>query len=343
MNFDSNSRFFITGGTGLVGSHFLFSLSEKYKIKALTRNPKRCAQVKSLFEYYDPENFESRWANIEWVQGDLNDIPQLEEEVKGSDYVIHAAAFVSFQRRDFNELLRINFEGTRNLINVCLVSNIKKFLHISSVSVFGKPENGNMITENNKWKNSPENSGYANSKYLAEREVWRGFEEGLDGVIVNPSIIFGPGNPMESSNKLFSNVLKGSKYYPPGGNAFVDVRDVVDASIQLLEKDIHKEQFILNALNTSYKNIFEQIAKRGGIHSPSKTITRGMTRMIYFTETMLKLFGRKQKLTKENIRSMFKTSLFDGSKVESSIGFKYRDMDETIENSIQYFRKKKLL
>lgn len=343
MEFDANSRFFVTGGTGLIGSHFLFTLSKNFKVRSLTRDLKRIDQVKELFRYYNPENYEKQLQNIEWIEGDLEDIPLLEECLLDMDFVIHAAAFVSFQKRDFNQLLKINFEGTRNLINVCLNASIQKFLHISSVSVFSKPLDGTMITEKNRWKNDPENSGYGNSKYLAEREVWRGLEEGLKGVIVNPSIVFGPGNPKESSNRLFVNVYKEGNYYPPGGNAFVDVRDVVDASILLLKTEINKEQFILNAENTSYQSIFKRIAEKANKKAPTKPLTKGMMRFVYFFESLLKLFGRKQKLTRENIRNMFKTSEFDGSKIETQYHFTYREMDDTIQNSTDFFRQKGLI
>ncbi|MCB0477139.1 MAG: NAD-dependent epimerase/dehydratase family protein [Crocinitomicaceae bacterium] len=343
MSISPNSNFFVTGGTGLVGSHFLFELAKNHKVKSLTRDIRRTQQAKDLFEYYDPENAEDLWKNVEWIEGDLDDIPLLENCLQDIDYVIHAAAFVSFRRRDFNTLLKINFEGTRNLINVCLNAQIKKFVHISSVSVFSKTLDGSPIKESNRWKNDPDNSGYGTSKYLSEREAWRGMEEGLHGIIVNPSIIFGPGNPNESSNRLFVNVLREGKYYPPGANAFVDVRDVVDASIQLLESERNKEQFILNAINESYQNIFSQIAKAAGKNPPAKPISKGMIRFVYTMETLLKIFGRHQKLTRENIRSMFKVSKFDGSKIQSEMNFDYRKMEDTIQNSLDYLKKKKLL
>ncbi|MEZ4938915.1 MAG: NAD-dependent epimerase/dehydratase family protein [Crocinitomicaceae bacterium] len=343
MSISPNSKFFVTGGTGLVGSHFLFELAKNHKVKSLTRDIRRSQQAKDLFEYYDPENAEDLWKNVEWIEGDLEDIPLLENCLQDIDYVVHAAAFVSFRRRDFNTLLKINFEGTRNLINVCLNAQIKKFVHISSVSVFSKTLDGSPIKESNRWKNDPDNSGYGTSKYLAEREAWRGMEEGLHGIIVNPSIIFGPGNPNESSNRLFVNVLREGKYYPPGANAFVDVRDVVDASLMLLNSDQNKIQYILNAENLSYQSIFTQIAQAAQKRPPVKAISRSTIRFVYFIETFLKLFGRKQKLTRENVRSMFKVSKFDGSKILSDTPFEYRNMHETILNSLNYFKSRKLL
>jgi nucleoside-diphosphate-sugar epimerase len=343
VKIDANSKFFLTGGTGLVGSHILFNLSETFKVKALTRNPSRCQQIKELFEFYDTDNFQKRWANIQWVHGDLQDIPFLEEEIEGSDYVIHAAGFVSFYKRDFNTLLKVNSEGTKNLVNVCLAKNVNKLAHISSVGLLSKGPQGSLIKETNKWKNSPDNSGYSTSKYLAEREVWRGMEEGLDAVILSPSIILGPGNINESSNRIFGQSFKGSKYYIPGENAFVDVRDVADATIQLLESDIKNDIFILNATNTSYKEIFTKIAQSAGKKAPRKKISKGLINFVYNLEVILKIFGRKQKITRENIKSMFNIAKFDGSKITKAIDFNYRNIDQGIENSVNYYKKKNII
>ena len=343
MNFEANSTFFITGGTGLVGSHFLFEISKKYKVKALSRDHSRCKFVRELFDYYDPENAQARWDNIQWIKGDLENIPLLEESLNNVDYVIHAAAFVSFYKKDFNDLLKNNFEGTRNLINVCLVQNIKKILHISSVAVFGKNPNNQPISEFNRWKDSPDNSGYSISKYLAEREVWRGLEEGLKGVILNPSIILGPGRIDESSSRLFQNVFEEGKYYPPGANAFIGVHDVVRAGLIFLENELDREQFILNADNISYQSLMSNIAKSAGVKAPSKEISKSTINIAYFLETIMKIFGRKSKLTKENIRSMFQTTEFNGTKITNTIGFDYTPLDPVIQEAIKFYKEKKFV
>ena len=87
----------------------------------------------------------------------------------------------------------------------------KRFCHISSIAALGKTQDGSEITEDTYWIPSKRKSGYSLSKFFSEMEVWRGIEEGLDAVIVNPSIIMGPGNWEIGSPKLFQSIWKGFK------------------------------------------------------------------------------------------------------------------------------------
>lgn len=338
-----NSTIFLTGGTGLIGSHFLYFLSDRFKIKALTRNPSRCEKVKELFSYYDPSSTEKRWENIEWIKGDLEDIPFLDEILEDIDYVFHCAGFISFYRKDFNQLLKINFEGTRNLINVCLTKNIKKFLHISSVSTLGKSLDGKPVTELNRWKDSPENSGYGTSKYLGEREVWRGIEEGLPAIILSPSIVLGPGRLNESSSKLFRYIYSESKSFAPGGSAFVGVKDICNAGILLMDSDIQNELFIISSDNLKYNELFQKIAAASNKKAPQYPVKKNIVNIIAFIELIFSVFGRQVKLPKETRRSMFSTSCFDGSKIVLNSDFNYAGIDQDIQDTIKYHKTLSLL
>ncbi|NJO24563.1 MAG: NAD-dependent epimerase/dehydratase family protein [Bacteroidia bacterium] len=123
--------------------------------------------------------------------GDINDEIFLEESFQGMDLVIHAAAKVSFDRRDKKELYLTNVKGTQKVINACLYLNTPKIIHVSSVAALGRNADRLVINEENQWENSKLNTNYAYSKYLAEQEFWRGIEEGLKGFCINPSIILG--------------------------------------------------------------------------------------------------------------------------------------------------------
>ena len=235
---------FVTGGTGVLGSQLLFDLSQDdVIIRALYRSESKRNQLFSFFLRFDPEHGEQRYQKIEWVQGDILDIVTLEEQMAGCEYVYHCAAIVSFHKRSFGQMLKVNRVGTANIVNAALSVGVKKLCYVSSTAAIGGTAK-EIVTEKTSWKNTPTTSGYSITKYSAEKEVWRGIEEGLPAVIVNPCVILGAGNWDDSSLTMLRTLQSGMKYYPPGKNATVDARDVSRIMIKLLKSDISNERYL---------------------------------------------------------------------------------------------------
>src|SRR5690606_26945411 len=182
----------VTGGTGLVGAHLLyFLLNNGQKVKAIHRKSSDLNAVLQVFGYYTSEA-KKLFNNIEWVEANLNDIPALTKAFQGVEYVYHAGAYVSFDPKNFSKLQKSNIEGTANVVNLCLEFGVKKLCHVSSIAAIGKSES-EPIHEEMPWNPDDDNNVYAISKYGAEMEVWRGTQEGLDAVVVNPGVIIGSG------------------------------------------------------------------------------------------------------------------------------------------------------
>ena len=234
----------VTGGTGLLGSHLLYRLSsENDSIRAIYRDTAKIEHVKSIFQFYDSVHWESRFSKIEWIEGDILDLISLDDVMTGIETVYHCAGLVSFDKRHFAQLIKINREGTANVVNTCLVNGVKKLCYVSSTASIGGQVN-TITSETTKWKQGPETSGYAISKYSGEKEVWRGVEEGLDCIIVNPSVIFGAGHWDESSLTIFRTIDKGLRFHTPGQNGFVDARDVAEIMVLLMQSEIKNERFL---------------------------------------------------------------------------------------------------
>ena len=232
----------VTGGTGLVGSHLLLHLLHgELKVKATYRNADKLEDVKKIFSYYTADT-EELFAKIKWIEADLNDLPSLEDAFKGITQVYHCAALISFDPRDFHELRKINIKGTANVVNLCIAKKVKKLCYVSSIGAIGPSLNGGMSTEENEWQDGVSNV-YAMSKHSAELEVWRGSQEGIPVVIVNPGVILGPGFWNSGSGLLFKMASEGPRFYPPGGTGFVTVNDVVKTMVQLMDSDIKNEAF----------------------------------------------------------------------------------------------------
>jgi len=204
---------FVTGGTGLVGAHLLYELvKDGKKVKALKRETSDLLQVKRTFSFYT-DNSEELFNRIEWVNGDLLDYFSFEKLLTGVSVIYHCAAMVSFQAKDRKSMITNNVEGTTNLVNAALEKNVSRICHVSSVAALGRLKNGEPVTENTNWFPSKKVSGYSESKYFSETEIWRGIEEGLDAVIVNPSIIFGPAKWENGSARMFKTIWDGLKFY----------------------------------------------------------------------------------------------------------------------------------
>jgi len=235
---------FVTGGTGLVGSHILLNLSKKGKpFKAIKRASSSLKICENVFHYYgEQESFKK----IFWVEGDINNIPSLEVGMQDCELVIHCAAMVSFHPSEAALMQKINVEGTVNIVNVSLSKGIKKLAYISSIAALGRNSTTGIVDEQCYFKATKFDSNYALSKYYAEQEVWRASQEGLDVVIINPSVILGPGAWSKGSSQIFQKIYEGLKFYTTGSTGYVDVIDVADSLIQLLFSDIKNERFIVN-------------------------------------------------------------------------------------------------
>jgi len=330
----------VTGGTGFLGSHLIYHLIKSgKKVRAIKRNHSTFDIISRIFLYYDAD-FQALNSHIEWVEADIADIYSLESCLEDISVVYHAAALVSFQPGDQDRMKQINVKGTANLVNACVDKKISKFCHVSSIAAIGRAENDQVIDENVVWKASRRNSNYAISKYAAEREVWRGMEEGLNAVILNPSIIIGPGEINSGFTKLIATVDKGLKYYTPGINGFVDVRDVVKNMVLLMESDISSERFIISSENLSYKELFSYIASCLNKQEPRYQAGQWMSEIYWRLEFLKsKITGNKPLVTRETARTANNNYIYSGDKLKRELNYKYMSIKESINNACAFYLK----
>ncbi len=324
----------VTGGTGLVGAHLLLELArEKQHIKALKRSSSKLDYVKMVFDHYE-KNSDELYKKIEWVEGDILDVLSLEKAMHDVEYIYHSAAIVSFHKDDRQSMMKANVEGTANVVNIALQEGVKKLCFVSSIAALGRDENNGVIDENSPWVHSKNNSVYSISKYSAEKEVWRGMEEGLDAVIVNPSIIFGLASPAKGSTKIFSTVWDGLKFYTSGVNGFVDVKDVARIMILLMESDIKSQRFVVNADNVKYRDIFWQIADIYSKPRPKILVNRLMGGIAWRLLKILSLFtGKSPLVTKETVRTGQNEYRYSNDKVRAALDYDFIDIQKTIEDT----------
>ncbi|HSH19410.1 MAG TPA: NAD-dependent epimerase/dehydratase family protein [Draconibacterium sp.] len=334
---------FVTGGTGLVGAHLLYELTlSGKKVKALKRKTSNLKQVLKTFSYYS-DNSEELFVQIEWVDGDILDYFSLENILKEVTEIYHCAAIVSFDPDERKRMISNNVEGTANLVNAAIENGVKKICHVSSIAALGRLENGLLVTEETNWVPAKRISGYSESKFFSEVEIWRGIEEGLDAVIVNPSIIFGPSNWETGSSKMFKTVWDGMKFYTKGVTGFVDVKDVVKAMILLMDSanfDTAKNQrYLINSENLSYKNVFIQIADAMNKSRPKYFASDLMLKLVWRAAKMAGLItGKPSMITRETVANSNTEFNFDGSKIVKQFNFEYLPVSESIKQTASFLK-----
>ncbi len=321
----------ITGATGLIGTHLTYALLKKgERVLALTTHLEHSNKIKAVFAYYN-DRYENYAHLITFEVCDILDPWQLDAIFNKVKTVYHCAALVSFGKKDRTQLFKINGEGTANVVNAAIACEVESFCYISSVATLNNPDFTQQINEAVVWKSSPDQSQYAISKYSAEREVWRGFEEGLKGCIINPSVVLGPIDTHQSSAQIILQAKKGIRYFTNGSNGFVDVRDVANMAIELIEKKRFKQRFVLNGFNVSYKVLFSALNTIFGHAAPSVFIPRWLLTIIAPCARLLHAYNKRiPYITKENISSAYSTMSYSSDKIKNDLSVAFKTMDETI-------------
>lgn len=328
----------VTGATGFLGAHLVCRLLQQGKaVRALKRIKSSREEFDYIYSLYFTEG--TAPGQLTWVDADILDLPALAEALTGVDEVYHCAAVVSFNPSDKDYMMKANVEGTANVVNTCLDKHINRLAYISSIAALGREKSGTEITEKTKWTDSKHNSAYAISKYKAEIEVWRGVEEGLNVVIVNPGVILGSGKWNKGSCVLFNMVHKGMPFYTNGVNGYVDVEDVADAVLFLMEHDHVNERYILVSDNMNMKWFLDETAtllnaKKARIEVKkllAELSWRGLKIVSFFT-------GKKPAITKETARASLNKFYYSSDKIKQ-LGFGFKPIRKTLQNACTNFKK----
>lgn len=312
----------VTGATGFLGAQLVVQLLEtELLVKCIKRENSKIPPA--LIPYQD---------KIEWVTADILDFSDLDDAFEGITKVYHCAALISFEPSLKKKMLAINAEGTANVVNFCLEHEVEKLVHVSSISALGNSKNNELIDEKLFWEGFEAHDVYAVSKYRAEMEVWRGINEGLNAVIVNPSVIIGEDAGTTGSGAIFETVRNGLKYYTQGGTGFVDVKDVAKTMILLMNSEVSAERFIISNQNYTYKDLFSEIAKAFGLAVPKEEAKPWMLSLAWKANSLKNFFtGSKGGLTKATAKSAANFNRFDNSRIKKQLaGFEFQSINQSI-------------
>lgn len=322
----------VTGGTGLVGAHLLLHLVENEEsVRAIYRNLDAVQKTKNLFSLYKKE---ALFKKIDWIQADIIDVPSLEMAFEKVVYVYHCAALISFDPKDEDTLRKTNIEGTANIVNFCIANGVKKLCFLSSISALGDlKENEKIITEEAEWNPEKHHSDYAISKYGAEMEIWRGQQEGLETVIVNPGVIIGPGFWEQGSGLLFKKVAKGLSFYTKGTTGFIAVPDVVRMTVELMKNEHSNSRFTLVAENIAFQDLLNSIADSLKVKRPAMHASPFIVTLAYKIDWFLSnVLGQKRKLDRSTAKASYTKNHYSNEKIKTALQAEFLDIHQYIKD-----------
>lgn len=312
----------VTGATGMVGSELTRQLLDE---GAAVRILRRTSSSLDLLG--------SAATEVEHAIGDIRDYESVARAMKGVDHVYHTAGFIGFGgRREYEQLRAINVEGTANVVNAALRSDVVRLVHTSSMAAFGRPERPHgMIDEGAAWTPSRQNSRYAESKYEAELEVHRGVAEGLDAVIVNPSLIFGIGKPGENTREIVEKVRRGRfPGIPVGGTNVVDVRDVARGHRLAMLHGRTGERYFLGGENLSWESILQILADALNVAPPSRHVPPTLAMGIaWVMEAVAALSRSRALISRETVRTANRFYRYSNRRAVEELEWSFRPFAET--------------
>lgn len=319
-----DDHIFVTGGTGFVGSYILRMLYARgYRhLYAIKRKDSRMGLVMAIESH------------VHWFDGDLFDYDRLVRQLDGIDVVIHSAAMISFRQRDLKEMRRVNVDATALLTEVALEAGVRQFILISSVAALGRSPGREIIHESCRFEHTRLDTGYGLTKHLAELEVYRAMQEGLQAAIINPAMIMGSGYWDTGTARLIDTVYKRLRFYPLGASGFVDVRDVAEMTIVMLEKGFHGGQLICSAESMPIRDMIGLICRYLERTEPSIALSPTLRAMAWRAEALRSLLtGQPPQITRETLMTSSHTFTFDQSKSLVELGFQYRSLDQCIRDT----------
>lgn len=337
-------KILLTGATGMLGAYILYHLLKQgNEVRAIKRSTADLTTVEAVFAFLNQKEANPILLNnnlLEWMEGDLQDFCTLLDGIQGVEAIYHNAALVSYNPKDEDRIFEVNLNATATLVDLAIEHQVPYFHHVSSVAALDRQKGK---TTNEDAANFIRNfsSAYAKSKYLAELEVWRGYAEGLSGVIINPGVILGIGRYQSGSGKLFSSVNDGMPFYPKGANAYVDAEDVAKTFLKLADDpQYHHNRYVCVAEHHPHRKVLTLIAETLGKKPPGiQAPLYGAYALAAWQRLKHSLFGSDVVITPELARSSSKVHTYHNQKLKKAIAYDFKPIAQSIAEIGQHFRK----
>jgi dihydroflavonol-4-reductase len=278
--------------------------------------------------------------DVEQVVGDLDDPASLEAAMQGCDVVFHAAAYYPRHSLDMAGSLRSAVHGMRNVLQAVATARVDRLVYTSTLTTVGPPsEPGRLADERDFYLPGSTNSAYFESKWAMEAELWRAMAKGLPAVIVNPTAVFGPWDVKPATGEILLNVAKG--YFPIWLDLnlnVVDARDVGQGQVLAAEHGQLGHRYILGGENLSLREALNIAAQEAGVSPPRWRAKLGLVKTIV---RIGEAFGRVpllQPLPLEHFKTLQEWRALDCSKAYCELGLKPRPFQDTVRDTLDWFK-----
>lgn len=318
----------VTGATGFIGSHVARKLVERgERVRVLIRETSKTSNIEGL--------------DVERVYGDVLDSKSLSVAIKGCDTLYHIAGLVSSKKAHNKRMYEVNVNGTINVLSAALNEGVERVVYTSSIAAIGVDSNGGVANEETPFTLEHLGIQYINTKHKAENEALRIHKKGLPLVVVNPSVVVGPGDIYLASCGFVVLYCK-SRYpgYIDGGVNLVSVDDVAEGHLLAAEYGRQGERYVLANKNYSIRELFTLLEEVTGISSPKIKIPYIVALAGgYLFERLLRLpFSNFVLLDTDSVKATSLKWYFDSSKSIRELGFPQSSIEGTIEKTVEWFK-----
>lgn len=319
----------VTGGTGHIGNVL---------VRELCKRGERVRVISLPGDDRSPLD----GLNIEIVEGDILKPDSLRQAFEGADVIFHLAGMVSILPGQWNQLIQVNVQGTKNVIQACKDVGVRRLVYTSSIHALSRVPEGMILDETVPFGSQTDRMGeYDTTKALATHEVLKAVKEGLDAVIVCPTGVIGPNDYKGSElGELIQSCTKSTiQFYPDGAYDFVDVRDVAVGHILARNAGRSGEAYILSGERVTIKEIYElvrEITKRNThfVHVPY-TLTKMIAAIM---PAYYRLFNQKPQFTPYSIETVRSNSNISSEKAQAQLGYHPRPVRESIRDTIEWIQ-----
>ncbi len=316
-------KLLVTGATGFLGSTLVPLLrAAGHEVRALTRSGAPIAEV-------------------EIVKGDVRDPDAVRRALSGVEGLYHLAGLVSRDPADARKMYELHVDGTRNLLAAAARAKLQRIVLASSSGTIGvsrvrrvaTEEDGYPIETVGRWP-------YYLSKIYEEKIAVELARHGLPVVILNPSLLLGPGDArMSSTQDIFRFLMGRIPVLPRGGISFVDVRDAAQAFLAALTRGNVGERHLLGAANWEFSEFFARLGRIA--HRPPPLLRMPSPLKVaaaHWMEKWARDRGREPDLPASDVEMGECWFFIDSAKSERLLGFRPRDPVETLAETVQYVR-----
>lgn len=327
-----NKTVFLTGADGLLGSNLVRELlSRGYKIKALVQAGRKVNTLDGLA--------------VEKTEGDLLNAESVKNAMSGANYVIHTAASTSIWPNRNPFAVRVNIEGTQNILDACQFHQVEKLVYVGTANSFGFGTKEKPGTELNPYASYHYGLDYMDSKYHAHLNVLEAVKKGLPAVIVNPTFMIGPYDSAPSSGAMLIAVAKKQvPGFAPGGRNYICVKDAAVGIANAIELGKIGESYIIGNENLSYREMFTKLALVAKVKVPSFAVPKWMLLTLgRFNNLWSKISGKPPKVSYTMAKISCDEFYFSAQKAVDELNLPQTPIEIGIQESYDWFIANKYL